>query len=110
MDGVGGILLTAGISAAMSTFVGVIVKLAIERKFEQAAEEAREQKKRRIRFTELRCAWMWAAGRVLYHVVRHIQNRKPANGDLDAAFESLEKIEIDMKEMERKYAAEAQEE
>jgi hypothetical protein len=110
MSDVVSIIVPALISAAISTLVGVIIRQTIERKFAEAAAQAAEQKKRRVRFTQLRSAWMWAAGRVLYHLVRWAQNKKQPNGDLDSAFCLLEKVEQDMKDMERQWAAEAQEE
>lgn len=108
MIGVADVCVTAGISAAMSAATGLVVKLAIERKYVQAAAAAEENRRRRVRFTELRSAWMWAAGRVLYHLVRIAQGVKRANGDLEDSYRRLDKIECELKEMERNYAAEAQ--
>lgn len=103
------ILVSAGISAVMSGLVGLVIRSAIERKANEAASEARERRARRIRFTELRVAWMQAAGRVLYHLVRNAQGIR-VNGDLEESFRRVEQIEADIKTMERNYAAEAQEE
>lgn len=104
-----GILVSAFISAVMSGLVGLLIRSAIERKANEAAGEARERRARRIRFTELRVAWMQAAGRVLYHLVRSAQGVK-VNDDLEESYRRVEQIEADMKTMERNYAAEAQEE
>lgn len=103
------ILVPTTVSAVITVFVTLSVKLSIERKFLAAAATAEENRKRRIRFTEARSAWMWAAGRVLYHLVRIAQGRAPANGDLENSYSKLEAAESEMKCIERGYAAEAQE-
>lgn len=105
---VGQILVTAGVSASMSTLVGVVVRHSVERKFVQAAARAADRRAKRTRYEELKSSWRWAVGRVLYHVVRHVQGRKPANGDLEACFCEFEEIEKEMKGIERGYAVEAQ--
>jgi hypothetical protein len=107
---VGQILVTAGVSASMSTLVGVVVRHSVERKFVQATAQAAERKAKRVKFEELKCSWIWAAGRVLYHLVRWAQGRQQPNGDLDNSYARLEAIEAELKGMERGYAAEAQEE
>jgi Co/Zn/Cd efflux system component len=103
-----GIVISAGVSATVSGVVGVIIKEAITRKLDEAKKVVEEQKKRRIEYEEMKRSWMSDVGRVLYHLVRWAQDRKQPNGDLDKAYDDLEKTESDMKSIERSYAAEAQ--
>lgn len=106
----GSVAATAGISAVMSAAAGLFVRHTIERKLKHATEQAEARRAKLTRYEELKAAWRWAAGRVLYHLVRHAQGRKPANGDLDACFTELECIEKELKGVERSFAVGAQEE
>lgn len=104
------IAISSAVSAAVSAAVGLAIKSSIGRKLDEARDAAFEQKRRRVQYTKLRGEWMCAAGRVLYHLVRIAQGVKKANGDLGDSFARLEAAERGIKDQERQYAAEAQEE
>jgi hypothetical protein len=109
MNGWWGTIAAAAISAVISVLAGVAVNLSITRKYDAAKEAAKSARKGRARYTSAGSAWQSAAMQLLYHLVRIAQKKEEPNGELERALVCIQACDKERCDMERAYAADAQE-